>query len=295
MKTVWISVITLFLTIIALEGCSDSNDKNTASGNRIISLAPHITEIIYTLHAQDQLVAVTDFCRYPEEAASKEKIGGLLDPNIEKIIMLKPTLIFGLPSHQKLARELSKYGLTVTMMPDENIHDVLFSIKKIGELIDRNHQATQLINHMNTLLDSLSEHSVSRSMPAALLIGRTKGTLTNMTVAGSGTYIDDLWHIAGGENSYKDLPGRYGTINTESLLLRDPEVIIEFDMNRESGIYRENPGSEWNFLKNLQAVRKKMIFVIGGDYTLIPGPRLVILAKDFSKIIDIVRSDQKSP
>ena len=117
MKTVWISVITLFLTIIALEGCSDSNDKNTASGNRIISLAPHITEIIYALHAQDQLVAVTDFCRYPEEAASKEKIGGLLDPNIEKIIMLKPTLIFGLPSHQKLARELSKYGLTVTMMP----------------------------------------------------------------------------------------------------------------------------------------------------------------------------------
>ena len=178
--------------MIALESCSESDDKNTGSGNRIISLAPHITEIIYALHAQDQLVAVTDFCRYPEAVASKEKIGGLLDPNIEKIIMLKPTHIFGLPSHQKLARELLKYGLMVTMMPDENIHDVLFSIKKIGELIDRTHQATQLLNQMNALLDSLREHRVSRSIPAALLIGRTKGTLTNITVAGSGTYIDEL-------------------------------------------------------------------------------------------------------
>jgi iron complex transport system substrate-binding protein len=285
----------MLLTIIAFESCSESDDKTTGSGNRIISLAPHITEIIYALHAQDQLVGVTDFCRYPKEAISKEKIGGLLDPNLEKIIMLKPSHIFGLPSHRKLARELSKYGLTVTIMADENIHDVLFTIKKIGELIDRNHQASQLINQMNAFLNALREHSLSRSIPAALLIGRTKGTLTNMTAAGSGTYINELWHMAGGENSYKDLPSRYGSINTESLLLRDPEVIIEFDMNRERGIYRENPVSEWNFLKNLQAVRKGMIFVIGGDYTLIPGPRLVLLAEDFSRIIDIVRSGQKFP
>jgi len=272
-------------------GCTETSEKNPSREKRIISLAPHITEIIYALNAQDQLIAVTDYCLFPKSATLKEKIGGLLDPNIEKMVALKPTHLFGLPSHEKLAQELTKFDLTVTMMPNENVDDVLMSIMKIGRIIDREQQSARLIKNIKTILDSLQNNKINKNISAVLIIGREKGTLKNITVAGSNTYIDEIWGIVGGENTYSDLPTRYGAINLESLLMRDPELIIQFDMKRESGIYRADLTSEWDFLKNLQAVQKENIFVIGGNHTFIPGPRMVLLAKDFGKIIDRFKSN----
>ncbi len=289
-------VLVSFLSVLlTLYGCTSTNEKEIASNTKIISLAPHITEIIYALNAQDQLVAVTDFCRYPEEAASKEKIGGLLDPNIEKIITLKPTHLFGLPSHEKLSRDLEKFTLTVTMISNENIPDVLHSINKIGEMINRAEQATHLINRINYTLDSLRENKINKNIPTVLMIGREKGTLQNITVAGSNTYLDELWNIVGGENIYADLSTRYGTISLESLLLRDPEVIIEFDMKRKRGVYRSDMFSEWEVLDNIKAVKQGNVFVIGGNHTLIPGPRLVLLANDFKKVINAVMANRMYP
>lgn len=277
---------------IIFGGCKTTKDKDLPSEKRIISLAPHITEIIYALNAQDQLIGVTDYCIYPEEAASKDKIGGLIDPNIEKMVTLKPTRLFGLLSHEKLAENLSKFGLTVTMMPNENLEDVHNSIMKIGELLGHRDEAKLLVRQMNSILDSLRENSLDKTIQGVLMIGREKGTLKNITVAGNDTYIDQLWGIVGGQNGYSDLPTRYGTINLESLLLRDLNVIIEFDMKRPRGVYRRDISPEWDFLKNLEVVQKGNIFVIGGNHTFIPGPRLVLLAKDFRKIIDIVKADQ---
>jgi ABC-type Fe3+-hydroxamate transport system substrate-binding protein len=174
------------------------------------------------------------------------------------------------------------------MMPNENIRDVLNSIIKIGEMTGQTEHASNLINRLNSTLDSLGETKIDKTTPGVLVIGREKGTLQNITVAGSDTYLNELWRIVGGENSYTDLPTRYGAINLESLLLRDPEVIIEFDMNRDRGIYRTDLTSEWDFLKNLKAVKNGNIFVIGGNHTFIPGPRLVLLAEDFSEIIENV-------
>jgi len=271
----------------------NNNEKNTASDLRIISLAPHITEIIYALNAQNQLIAVSDYCNYPSEATSKEKIGGLLNPNIEKLVSLNPTHLFGLPSHEKLSQELEKFGLTVTMMSNENVSDILHTINTIGGMIDRTEQANQLVKHIKNTLDTLQLSRRDKSITAALMVGREKGTLRNITVAGSDTYIDELWKQLGGENSYADLSTRYGTINLESLLLRDPDIIIEFDMKSERGVSREEITSEWKYLENLRAVKNKNIFIIGGNHTMIPGPRLIFLAEDFIKIINIAKVSTK--
>jgi len=282
----------VLINIIILGGCRSTGDKDIPSGNRVISLAPHITEIIYALNAEDQLIAVTDFCLYPEDASLKEKIGGLIDPNIEKMVTLKPTQLFGLPSHEKLSQELSKFGLNVTMLSNENVRDVRNSIITIGEMIGHREQANRLVMRMDGILDSLQKNRPDVTIPGILMIGREKGTLKNITVAGNDTYMDQIWRIVGGKNSYTDLPTRYGTINLESLLLRNPQVIIEFDMKRPRGVYRTNISSEWDFLNNLRVVQMENIFVIGGNHTLIPGPRLVLLAKDFSKIVDIVNNSE---
>jgi iron complex transport system substrate-binding protein len=289
-------LIIIFITELLFSGgCQKNKQQEFGSGNRIISLAPHITEIIYALDEQDQLIAVTDYCHYPEEAEKKEKIGGLLNPNIEKMVRLKPTLLLGLPSHEKLNLELQKFGLTVTMMPNENIADVFKTINKIGMMIGHADQAHELVNQINARLDTLKMNAIKKTISAVLMIGREEGTLRNIMAAGNDTYIDELWRLVGGVNSYSDLPNRYGSINIESLLLRDPEVIIVFDMKKNKGVTRMQISPEWKYVENLSAVKNKNIFEVGGDHTMIPGPRMVLLAEDFSNIIKRVSGMNESP
>jgi iron complex transport system substrate-binding protein len=208
-------------------------------------------------------------------------------------VRLNPSHIFGLPSHEKLGIELNNYGLKVTKMPNENIRDVLSTIETIGKMIDRQEQATILVNDINLKLDSLKRRDNSVPRSGVLMIGREDGTLRNITAAGADTYIDELWQHVGGINSYSDLPTRYGRINLESLLLRNPDVIIEFDMKRERGVYQSEISPEWFALSDQKAVKNRNIFVIGGNHTMIPGPRLVWLAEDFAEIMEIVIRNSK--
>ena len=279
-------LIWILLNIFTFFSCSIDKDKGSTSELRCISLSPHITEIIYALEAQDQLIAVTDFCRYPEEAVQKEKIGGLLDPNIEKIIALKPTHLFGVPAHEKLNQEVHKFGLSIMMMPNENIADVLQSIEKIGKEIEQVEKSNQLIQKINYKFDSLRvKFSERKKISAVLIIGREKGNLHNIMVAGNNTFLDQIWQLVGGKNIYVDLASHYGAINLESLLLRNPEVIIEVNLDQSRSVSRSEVTSEWDILEEIQAVKNGNIFVVNGNHTLIPGPRMVMLAEDFAEVI----------
>ena len=280
-----ISVIA-FISVVIILACQTNEQQVKSESIRIISLAPHITEIIYALDAQDQLIAVTDFCNYPADAQKKEKIGGLLNPNTEKMITLKPTHFFGMLSHEKLNQQLESFGYKITMMPNEEVSNVLESIRLIGNDIGRQEAAEGLIRQINRLFDSLRVSAdYQKRIPAVLLIGRSKGSLQNMTVAGKDTYIDEMWEMVGGKNIYSDLPTRYGSINLESLLIRDPAVIIEFDMQKERSVEKADLGPEWQLLKDTRAVKNGQVYVVGGNHTMIPGPRMTLLAEDFKKII----------
>lgn len=271
--------------------CGVKKNENKITSHRIISLAPHITEIIYAIGAPDKLIAVSDFCKYPEEVKSKQRIGGLLDPNVELIISLKPTHLFGVPSHEKLDQKLKKFGLNVTMMPNENITDVLNSIKRIGQEIGCDQQSANLINQISNTLDSLKIKSGEKSgKSAVLIIGREKGTLRNITVAGNDTFLDEIWQLCGGKNIFDDMPIRYGNISLESLLIKDPDVIIEFEIEGGRNVLRVKNATEWDALNNLTAVKNHNIFIISGNHTLIPGPRMGLLAEDFARIIQDLNS-----
>ena len=294
-RSVHLFISAVFVGLL-LSACTKNETADSSKKYRIISLAPHITEIIYALGAQDDLLAVTDFCNYPPDAQEKEKIGGLLDPNIEKMIALKPTHLFGLPSHEKLSEQLQPFGFQIQMMPNEQVSEVFASIRQIGSSIGRREKAEQLAVHLTSQLDSLRVLQKKQApLPAVLLIGRNAGTLQNMTVAGTQTYLDELWRLMGGENIYRDLPTRYGVVNLESLLIRNPTVIIEFDMQKKHCIEKEKVGPEWQVLHGITAVKNGYLFVIGGNHTMIPGPRLTTLARDFYEIIQRVDALENSP
>jgi iron complex transport system substrate-binding protein len=274
----------IFLILFIIVACSERRDQQITS-KRIISLAPHISEIIYAIGAEEELVAVTDFCRYPNEVMNKEKIGGLLNPNIERMLRLRPTHLFGVPAHESLNQELQKFGLSVFMLPNETIADVLYSIERVGEETGHEDGAKHLITNIGDSLAILKAEL--RSLRAMLIIGREKGTLRNVTVTGSNTFIDEMWQLVGGQNIFSDLPSRYGNITLEEILRRNPDIIIEFDVDGERGVITQDPAREWEIFKNVKAIRNKNLFLIRGTHTLIPGPRMVLLAEDFSQVISL--------
>jgi iron complex transport system substrate-binding protein len=286
------SIIILFIISIFFISCNQKENTDDKKEIRIISLSPHFTEIIYALEMDSNLVAVTDFCKYPPDARNKENIGGLLNPNIEKIVSLKPTHLFGVFSHANLNLELSKFGLEILMMPNETLDDIQNVITKISDTLNIEDKGKQLTDSINIKLSKLKKGNFDKlKSKAMMVIGREKGSIKNITVAGPNTYLNEIWELLGGQNIFNDLTNKYATVNIEEIIERNPDIIIEFNMNSAEGIKNTAPGKEWYYLNDVKAVKQKKIFEIGGNYSLIPGPRIVNLAVDFNTILTSVNKN----
>ncbi len=272
--------------LVCTSGCSNDSGQSSESTLKIISLSPHASEIVYALEADENLIAVSDFCKYPPAVQSKPKIGGLLDPNIEKIAALQPDILFGVPAHQQLNRDLQPFGLHITMLANETLQDVLLSITTIGQVLKKSAQAHRLLNSIEMQLDSVRARATARKrISGMLVIGREKGSLRNLMVAGPGTFLDEIWELAGGENIYHDLTQRYTGISLESVLDRQPQVIVTFKADDPPVIREISAEPEWRILRAVPAVRNRKVFEISGSHTLIPGPRVTRLAKDFEAVL----------
>jgi iron complex transport system substrate-binding protein len=267
----------------------DDRPQPASNARRIISLSPNITEIIYALGAEKDLVAVSSFCNYPPAVKEKEKIGGLLDPNIEKIISLNPTMLLGVPAHQKLDQDLRRFNLQILMLPNESVIDIIHAIDTLGQILHYGHEARELIRRLENELDLLAGgRKLHPPCTAVLVIGKEPGSLQNLMVAGPHTFVDELWNTVGGTNVFADLPVHYSTVNLETIIQRNPRVILQFAPDRPDGIYTSEQEPEWQYLKEISAVKNRNLYTIGGDYIFIPGPRFTLLARDFAKIINQV-------
>ena len=279
------------LLLIFVFSCIQNETNEDRDNIRIISLSPHITEILYELKMDSSLVAVTDFCKYPAAAQKKESIGGLLNPNIEKIVNLKPTHLIGVPAHEKLNQEISKFGLKILMMPNETVKDIQNIITIISDTLRISEKGQRLNDSIQVKLNQFqSNQRDGEKITSMLVIGREKGNVKNITIAGPNTYLNEIWQLVGGINIFNDLNSKYATVNIEEIIKRNPDFIIEFNMNAPESVINTIPGKEWQYLKNVNAVKQNNIFEIGGNYSLIPGPRVVKLAEDFDYILKSINN-----
>ncbi len=259
-----------------------------AAPQRIISLSPHLTEILFALGAGERVVAVTNFCQYPAEAQQKQKIGGFIDINLEQIIALKPDLILGVPAHDKLRDQLRSFGIEVHTYPNETVRDIFATIESVGTDIGASEQGRAFVKVLEDSLNSIVQKGQNnKSVAAMLVIGREPGSTRNITVAGPNTFISEIWQMAGGINIFSDLSVRYATVNLEELLVRNPAAIIEFDVKSDTASVIHSGKSEWAGLE-VAAVVNGNTFTVAGTHTLIPGPRMLLLARQFAQVIRAV-------
>jgi len=291
-----IRFVTVVLIAFGLFNCRSEKIKSTSAYERIISLSPHMTEILYALGQEDRLVAVSDFCLFPPEAAEKQRIGGFLNPNLEKITMLQPDLILGVPSHGDLAKKMESYGWSFVLLPNDRLNDVFMSIDSLGRLLGVTQRAQQL---NQSLRDSLHYYSKKareispQKYKAMLVLGREPGGVRQIGVIGRNNFMDSLWVLCGGVNVFGDLGQKFSQISRETILTRDAQLIIEFKSNGrwdESRLAANR--QEWQGLSTMAAVRDQAIFVIHGEYALIPGPRMYLLCRDYYEILRRLHNSQ---
>ena len=240
---------------------------------RIVSLAPNLTEILFKLGLGDNIVAVTKDSDYPPEAAKINTIGTFWQPDVESIIVYKPDLAITLwfQQQQSVADSLSRLGYKVLTLKIETIDEVFEAIEKIGISTGRSQQALKLISDIKQKLNNLREKFIQVNKKRVLWVIQAEP----IRVAGRNTFINELIELAGGENAIGSTIQQYPPISTEEILSCNADVIIQSAMGTDNiDKQQEAALSFWSKYSNLPAVKNNRIHVLDSDTVLRLGPRL---------------------
>ncbi len=245
---------------------------------RIISIAPNITETIYALGMEAKLVARTDYCDYPEQVLEKESIGSLREPNIEKILELDPDLIIASTHFDPdVLKKLEDSGLTVAVLyGEESFEGVYDTILKTGKLLNADENANAVVADMQAKVKKVKEAVENQPKPKAYYVV-SYGEGGDYTATGE-TFISQIIDMAGGENIANDATGwKY---NLEALVEKDPDIVIcSKYFEAKAGIKSANGYNE------LTAVKEGRLFEIDNNMLDRQGPRLADGLETLAKIL----------
>jgi iron complex transport system substrate-binding protein len=285
-----LGIIQTILFVTALFSSSSllsADNTKVSSTSRIISTSPSITETLFELGLKDRVIAVTDFCKYPEEACQLPSIGGMLNPNMEAVVSLTPDLIIHQSGNQRLRNNAKNVGIKTLEVRMGNLEEIFDSIKKLGVALNCKEQANKLTLHLTSGIAFYQERL--KGLPkkeVLLLLGDSSDPARDLYAAGPGTFLNELLNLSGGKNIIRDSPARYPKLSKEHIIEKSPEIIIE--AGPKSNLSQKEIDiriQEWNRFPTITAVKKKQIYFIGANYILIPGPRLLKIIDQFSKAI----------
>jgi len=262
--------------MVLLSGCIEEKIQNTQANKtyeRIISTSPSNTEILFALGLEDKVIGVTTYCNYPEEAEEKEKIGGFSTVDIELIINSTPDLV--LASSMMKDEDIKKLegtGIEVVVIDPENIDEILENIELIGNLTGKEKEALNIAENLEKRINKVKENAENlKKKPKVMYVVWHEPLMS----AGRKTFANDLIEIAGGENIYSDTEVQYPTISLESVIDRNPDIIITSmghgDAKNLTYEYIMNEPR----LKNVNAVKNGRVYGIDTDLTGRPGPRII--------------------
>jgi iron complex transport system substrate-binding protein len=237
---------------------------------RIISLAPSLTEILFAIGLGDRVIGVTSYCDYPETAKTKEKVGDTLNPNLERIIALKPDLVVITTSSQleNLTRRLDQLSIPVYVSNPRTVREIVASIRSLGEATGADAQATVLADEMERRI-ALVEKRV-QALPAlrVLYVLQTGPLIT----AGRKTFINDLINLAGGKSISGEESADYPQFSREAVIARAPEVLIAPASHGEALVKEEDLKRDFAMTP---AIKTNHIVWVNPDWVDRPGPRIV--------------------
>jgi len=297
MKKVFAVFVVLFLVLVSITGCNSQNEsgKDTDSlvikdsegtevtigkkPERIISLAPSNTEILYALGLGDKIVGVTNYDDYPEEVKSKEKIGDL-SVNIEKVVSLQPDLILANSLNGDAVEKLRNLGMTVLVTNASSIQDVYTVIEMIGKATGASEQAANLIASMKKDVEEIKQ--LVKDIPQDKKPKVYVEINNELFTTGKGTFMHEIIELAGGVNIAADLEG-WKQLSEEEIILRNPDIILNtygyMNYNVAQSI---KDRAKW---QNINAIKNNKVFDVDSNKMSRPGPRVTEGLKEVAKIL----------
>jgi iron complex transport system substrate-binding protein len=240
---------------------------------RIVSLSPNLTEIVFALGLGDRVVGVSNNCDWPVEAKQKPKMGTFWQPNTEAVIAAKPGLVVceSFLQHKEVAETLKRSGINVLSLHMESIEEFYSAILSIGQAAGCQDKAETLAAKIKNDIDQIRTKSSSAKKVKVLWAVQTEP----MRVVGVKTFVNEIIEIAGGQNVITPTGDQYPSVGTETILTCGAEVIIQSAMGTEDITKQQETAEKfWNRFANLPAVRDKKVYVIEADTVLRLGPRL---------------------
>lgn len=208
----------------------------SAEPARLVSVSPTVTELIYALDAGNELVGVTRFCDYPEAANKVAKIGGFVDPSVEAVVALHPTLVVLNPNiaNKGFAEALQRFSIRTLVLHDGGVTDFAQMVTTLGDALSRQQQAQQLIKRFEADMAALRSHPLAivgngqKPLRVLWLYGHRP-----LIAAGPKSFASDLLSSVGWENAYSG-DQRYPSLSYESLLSNRPNLVVDVDMGESS-------------------------------------------------------------
>jgi iron complex transport system substrate-binding protein len=251
---------------------------------RIISLAPSNSEILFALGLADRVVAITDYCNYPTEAEAKPTIGGFSTPNMEAVVALSPDLVLAASIHEtKIIPQLEDRGLNVLALNPKTIDDVLEAVLLTGKVTGVAENAAELVASMQQRIKAVTERTAGlapEQRPRVLYIVWHDPLMT----AGSGTLQDELIETAGGINIARELTD-YADVSLEAVIAANPGVIIAGAGHGSGADQTFQYAQAEPRLRDTEARRRDRIYAVDADLTSRPGPRIVEGLEAFARFI----------
>lgn len=257
---------------------------------RIVSLAPNLTEILFALGLDEKITAVSSDSDYPPDAVSKKKVGSFWQPNIETIIAAKPDLVVceTFLQQNEAAQALKRTGLNVLPLRVETIDELFAAIRSIGQAAGCSEKAEQLADSLKEQLEQIREVSSSHQKVKIMWVIQTEP----VRVAGVKTFVNEIIELAGGQNAIAPTGDQYPSISTEEIIGCNAEVIIQSAMGTQD-LEKQQESAEkfWSRFANLPAVKDKRIYVINPDTVLRLGPRV---AEGAQTVAECLKQKDKS-
>ncbi len=241
------------------------------TADRVVSLAPSNTEILFAIGAGNKVVGVTEFCDYPPEAVegvengSIATVGGFTDINVEKVVSLKPDVVFAYYGQKSVVEELENLSIPTIVFNPKNLDMIYNDIAIAGKVTGMDDGAKKVVSEMRNKVNYVESHIVNLPKKKVFYVAWGNPLMT----AGNDTFISYLISLAGGKNIFSDSTG-WPTVNMESVVARNPDVII---LTPHCGLTKNDVLNNWS--NEINAVKNQSVYVIEDDILVRPGPRIV--------------------
>jgi iron complex transport system substrate-binding protein len=258
---------------------------------RIVSIVPAVTEMLFAIGAGPHVVAVSSFDTWPPEVKGLTRVGALLDPDIERILRLRPDLVVVYGSTPEVREKLERAGIATFPYVMGGLDNLMATVRGLGQAVGRAQEAERVAAGLEARFDAIRARVAGHKRPRTLLVfGREPGALRGIDASGGVGFLADIVSLAGGQNVLAGEKREAVRIGTEAILAAAPEIVIDLHYGRTlSAEQIDRERAAWRSLPALPAVREGRVALLVGDEFVVPGPRLADAAEAIADVLHPVR------